>query len=342
MIITYIVTISPVIPIELMNMLVHSMNMQTNKNFDVIFYNQTKYDEDELIGSLFKIPLFRYSFHSIDKEFFFGDYPLWDLYKFHQFLLDNNLLADYFMSLHMEEFLDSDYTDKILEVLTCNQFDVLMGNLHSTSLLYKDTNDILETLNLTDFDLAIEKLCDKQIHKWSLQNKKWFLTRHPIANLKKSQMLGYRKTLSQTAEGYTQLDKYLFEDIYAMSTNFAKRNSWFDSPHQLYFEDIHINWGLTSLVKKLTAFPVYLNSSKVYHMIHGKYYYQVENEEFANRILKLVSANPVVLSLQKAIEMYRNSNMTAGEALRYSRRNGTVKQNIEFHKENLKNTMVKK
>ena len=310
--------------------------MQTSEQFDVVFYNQTIKSEEETFSLLQIQPTFDYIFYSIERENFFGSYPLWDLYAFHKYLLDNNLLSDYFMSLHMEEFLDSSYTENILHVLTQHGFSILLGNLYTTSLQYEDTEVLLGTKDSSTYDLALEQTCLRRIRKWSLGNKNWYLTRRPYANLRKSMLLGFSKILHPTRAGFTYIKDYKLEDVYAMSREFAKKTNWFHSDNPIYFEDIHINWRLTSVVRKHTKFPVYFNSSKIYHINHGKYYYQIENEEFANGILNMSTDNPVLIALQQAINLYRSSDLSAAEALRYSRQAGTVKHNVKFHVENEK------
>ena len=49
---TFIISIDPVKGISLLNLLVHSLNLQTRKNFDVIFYNQTLLNESDLFARL--------------------------------------------------------------------------------------------------------------------------------------------------------------------------------------------------------------------------------------------------------------------------------------------------
>src|SRR5689334_13559205 len=96
---TFIITIDPVKERELLDFQLHSLNLQTRKNFDVIFFNQTRASQEELFGERRIVPDFEYRFFSVAPKDFFGRFPLWDLYSFHQDLLERDLVGDYFMSL---------------------------------------------------------------------------------------------------------------------------------------------------------------------------------------------------------------------------------------------------
>ena len=75
---SFIVTVDPIKDVSMLNVLIHSLNLQTVKSFNVIFYNQTLMEESELLARLQVKPHFEYSFYNIDRDLFFGKYPLWD------------------------------------------------------------------------------------------------------------------------------------------------------------------------------------------------------------------------------------------------------------------------
>lgn len=332
---TYIVTISPVIKMEYLNILVHSLNMQTVKDFDVIFYNQTSNSENEILSSLAKAPEFKHRFFSIARKHVFGGYPLWDLYGFHQYLLDNGFLGDYFMSLHMEEFLEPDYTSEVIPVLDNTGFDILLGNMYSTDLNYDDISKILLASNYVEFNEFLNLNAFNKAPKWGFSSKPFFLTKKPFLNLRKSSALKFQKQLKPDKKGYSLLNNYMFEDVFLMSRDFATRYQWFNSNIPLYFEDIHINWRLEDPLKAVTAFPAYFNQSRIFHLQHPKYYYQIENDVFTDEVLKLETDNPVILVLKGAIQEYRAGEIDAKAAVQKSRKTGSVIQNYEFHKKNI-------
>ena len=130
---TFIITIDPVKALALLDMLLHSLNMQTRDNFDVVFYNQTLLNESDVLAQLRIRPEFNYRFFSVDRQSFLGNFPLWDLFTFHRQLLETDLLGDYFMSLHMEEFFDIDYVENVTRVLETTGFDILLAHSLLTS-----------------------------------------------------------------------------------------------------------------------------------------------------------------------------------------------------------------
>jgi hypothetical protein len=136
--VTFIVTVAPVKDPLLLSLLVLSLNLQTCRRFNVVFYNHTLADETSRLNELAVKPAFDHEVVSVDRESFFGRYPLWDLYAVHQTLLDRHRLNEYFISLHMEEFLDPDYLEHLLPVLETRRFDILFGNL-TGSRLSQDT-----------------------------------------------------------------------------------------------------------------------------------------------------------------------------------------------------------
>lgn len=125
-----------------------------------------------------------------------------------------------------------------------------------------------------------------------------------------------------------------------MSRRFAEAHNWFLRGHRLYFEDIHIcqQAGVCELgpiLAKLTRFPVYFNARKIYHIQHGKSYFQIEDQTFTNLLLKMETDDPVLQSLQYAVMEYRRGAFSVSEALRYSRQNprreGTQDMNYRYH-----------
>jgi hypothetical protein len=148
---TFIITIDPVKGLSLLNVPVHSLNLQTRKNFDVVFYNQTLLSESDLFDQLHIRPKFNYRFFSVERQHFLGNFPLWDLYSFHCQLLEADLLGDYFMSMHMEEFLDIDYVENVTKVLEATGLDILLGNLCRTWVDDAQIIDITRTADASEF-----------------------------------------------------------------------------------------------------------------------------------------------------------------------------------------------
>lgn len=339
--ISYIITISPVIDISYLEILITSLNLQSCRGFDVIFYNQTHLNEKELFDVL-GVPIeFPYTFYSIPKEYFLGKYPIWDLYSFHQYLLSNDLVSDYFISLHMEEFLDVDYTKDAIDILSNNGFEVLFGNLCNTNLDYNDIRSINKITSEKELTQYIEKYVKTVCWKWGLPvglkviSKSW---NRIIANFKNYKSLSWRYNLKPTLSGFTKFREYGLEDVYLMSKDFAKRYGWFNSPVKLYFEDIHINRELSGDLKRIIEFPVYMNKSKVYHICHGKYYYQLEDKIFSDGLLAYDTDNPILLSIKHAIQLLRdNPSLGLGKALSLTRRNkgsvGSANFNVQFHRD---------
>lgn len=62
---TFIISIDPVKGVSLLNVLLHSLNLQTRKNFDVVFYNQTLLSESEVFAQLQVRPEFNYRFFKV-------------------------------------------------------------------------------------------------------------------------------------------------------------------------------------------------------------------------------------------------------------------------------------
>src|SRR5215475_11827076 len=110
---TLLVTIDSVKPLHLLDILIHSLNLQTSQDFDVVFFNQTLRPESHLREQLRCAPRFPHFYWTLPRSNFLGEHPLWDLYAFHTAMLDEGRIGDYLMSLHMEEFLDSDYIEEV-------------------------------------------------------------------------------------------------------------------------------------------------------------------------------------------------------------------------------------
>jgi hypothetical protein len=344
---TFIVTIDPVKGISLLNILIHSLNLQTNKKFDVIFYNQTLQSEKEIISQLIVKPAFDYKLFNIDKEHFFGKYPIWDLYSFHNFLLDQDLLNDYFMSMHMEEFFDVDYVENVLNVLEKNGFDIIMGNLSRTKMTYEAIKGILTTATFEEFKHFLKKAGIKHSPHWvftnypkSYRGKLGFLKKNSLKLLN----FGFRTQVKPNRNGYTRMKKY--EDLYLMNKEFAKRYNWFLKGHHMYFEDIQLCniegvCELTRELKKLTDYPIYFNLSKIYHIQHEKYYYQLQDEEFITPMLRYETDDALLNTLKKAIVMYKGGQLNLKQALMFTRSNsegtGTQNLNYKYHMKYLSN-----
>ncbi|MGH8005396.1 MAG: hypothetical protein ACREQ3_00105, partial [Candidatus Binatia bacterium] len=108
--------------------------------------------EEAIFAKLNVKPIFEYAVYHINKEYFLGKYPLWDLYRLHNILLDDNVLNEYFMSLHMEEFLDIDYVENAIQILQTHNFDIMFGGLSRTRMNYNAIKSILDTHTMEEFN----------------------------------------------------------------------------------------------------------------------------------------------------------------------------------------------
>jgi hypothetical protein len=340
--ITFVVTIDPVKDLHLLSLLVHSLNLQTCQAFDVVFYNQTLLSEDDILSRLSVRPRFPHRFFGIDREDFCGDYPMWDLYGLHATLLERRLLNDYFMALHIEEFPDVDYVEHALRVLEANRFDIMFGNMTRTHLTYDTARPILDASTGVAFDRCLERAGVTHARHWG------YPPNGPVAkswselqlNLTKLLLFRFRSRLRPTAAGYVVMRRYLAEDVYFMKRAFAERYNWFLRGHRMYFEDIHIceQEGVCELgreLERITRFPVYFNRRRIYHMQHGRRYYQLVDEGFTSAMLKRRVDDPILVALQEAIRMYASGQLSLERALKYTRQNpkrtGTQDLNYAYH-----------
>ena len=343
MTLTFIVTIDGIKSLALLNALVHSLNLQTSRAFKVVFYNQTLMDEDAILARLRVRPSFEYRFHGIDRKRFFGRYPLWDLYELHNTLLDADLLSEYFMSLHMEEFFDVDYVENAIKVLRERQFDIMFGNLSATPLDHETVEPLLTTRNADEFRRWVEQQGLRSSYHWSFGSRRLFASRS-VPSLARElwhlSLFRFRRNVRATRRGYRRLATYMAEDLYFMKRDFARRHNWFLRGHHMYFEDVHIceQTGVCELgreLKEVTAFPVYFNLSRIYHLRHAKYYFQLVDEEFTSALLRYEVDDPILGALKKAISMYRAGDATLPQALQYTRKNpertGTQNLNYAYH-----------
>ncbi len=342
---SFIVTIDPVKDIAILNALIHSLNLQTRKAFNVIFYNQTLMSEKEIFSRLSITPDFDYQVFAIGKEYFLGKYPIWDLYAFHNVLLDRNILNDYFMSLHTEEFLDVDYVENAIKVLEKNDFDIMFGNLMRTQVNYEAMKPLLGAQTAEEFVRYLKHTNIKDARHWAFNYYSmfsWFyLWKREINQLRKNALklfcFGFRKRIKPNKRGFTKLQRY-YEDVYFIKKEFAKRYNWFLRGNNMYFEDIHIceQKGVCELsreLEKITQFPIYFNLSKIYHIEHEKYYYQLVDDEFATLMLNYETDDAILNTLKKAITLYREETLNLQQALTYTRKNsaGTGTQNLNYN-----------
>jgi hypothetical protein len=217
---TLLVTIDSIKPLNLLEILVHSLNLQTSQNFDVIFCNQTLLSESRLKNQLRCAPRFSHSFWTLPSSAFFGEYPLWDLYAFHAAMIDEGRIGDYLMSLHMEEFLDSDYIAEVSNLLSDHPFDILLGNLRRTSLTADQASFLLKCDSPQDFQRALAYIGAATSPHWSVRTDS-----KPDA------------AFAPTPERFHQLPEYAQEDLYLMSRRFAETHNWFLKGHHLYLEE---------------------------------------------------------------------------------------------------------
>jgi hypothetical protein len=312
---TLLVTIDSVKPLQLLDVLTHSLNLQTSQDFDVVFFNQTPRPESYLRGQLRCAPRFPHSYWTPPPSDFLGEHPLWDLYAFHTAMLDEGRIGDYLMSLHMEEFLDSDYIEEVSKLLGQHSFDILFGNLRRTGLTVDQAMFLLKCSSSQDFQRALTLTGAAASPHWSVRK--------------------HSRVFDPTPRGFHPFPEYAAEDVYLMSRRFAETYNWFLKGHHLYFEDIHIYHQLGPILGKLTRFPVYFNARKIYHIQHHKFYFQIEDLTFTDLLLKMHTDDPVIRSLQFAVREHRRGAFSISEALRYSRQNprreGTQDMNYRYH-----------
>ena len=344
---TFIITIDPVKGLALLNPLLHSLNLQTHNNFDVVFYNQTLLEEAEVFARLQIPPEFDYRFFSVERRDFLGNFPLWDLYSLHRQLLESDLLGDYFMALHMEEFFDSDYVENVTRVLEATGFDILLGNLCRTWVDGGQIADILTTTTAHDFTDYLRTRGLKSAKHWAFRPLPASLLaklRVQTKNLRPFVDFGFRTRLVPSRHGYSKLSTH-YEDLYFMSKAFARRYNWFLPGRRMYFEDIQLCDipGICELgreLAELTDFPNYFNLSKIYHVNHPKFYYQLQDAGFTEALLALRTQDVLLQTLQEAIRRYRAGSVSWQEALQYTRRNaagtGTQNLNYEYHMQAIK------
>jgi hypothetical protein len=338
--VTFIVTVDPVKDPLLLSLSVLSLNLQTCRRFNVVFYNQTLTDEASLLNGLAVKPAFDYEVVSIDRESFFGRYPLWDLHAVHQALLDRQRLNEYFISLHMEEFLDPDYLEHLLPVLEAQQLDILFGNLTRSRLPQDAWRGLLDAGTAPLFDAAIERSGARHAPHFSFDFDSVVTARSPAEIRRRVAhcvRFGLRRRFKPTAAGCTALRTYFAEDVYWMRRDFALRHGWFLRGRHLYFEDVHIcqQKGVCELGKELeriTRFPVYFNQRRIYHVPHATYYYQLLDEEFTAGLLACPVKDPVLEAHRTAIRRLQRGEFTFRQALGYTRQNpeGTGTQNLNY------------
>ena len=330
MLLTIIVTIDPVKELRLLNAAVHSLNLQTSDQFEVVFYNQRQQSEASILGALTTTPQFNFRFVNVPETAFWGNYPLWDIYALHASLIESDDVGDYLISLHMEEFLDVDYVESVLSTLDQNGFDILLGNLRRTRLGVEHVDRLASTAGRDEFDRCLNELGVKQAPHWGVR-RKILRTYDP-----------FRGRMDPGAEpsGYVRLDSYHVEDVFLMSRGFARKYNWFLRGHHMYFEDVHICQlpGVCELaepLRRLTDFPVYFSHRNVYHLQHGKFYYQLEDDEFTSHLAGYETSEPALIALKEAARLYRSGRLGLQKALRYSRANaqgtGTQNQNFQLH-----------
>ncbi len=338
---SFIVTIDPVKDISLLNILIHSLNLQTQKAFNVIFYNQTLLTEKEIFSRLTVQPDFEYQFFCIERNYFLGRYPIWDLFTFHNFLLDNDYLNDYFMSLHMEELLDVNYLENVIPVLEENGIDILFGNLSRTRSSYQDLQPILHTESASQFDQYLSSNGIKKSYHWAFDYFPMFYLKNVKVDTLKLNLIKlityqFRRSLKPNKKGFTKLRRR-FEDVHFMRKDFALKYDWFFRGQNMYFTDIHITYkkkacNLETEIKGITEFPIFFNLSKIYHLEHEKFYYHIQDDQFVELFLRYETTDPILNTHKTAIKMVREGKWDLRSALRYTRENDqlTGTHNMEY------------
>ena len=111
---------------------------------------------------------FPHFYWTLPRSDFLGEHPLWDLYAFHTAMLDEDRIGDYLMSLHMEEFLDSDYIEEVSKLLGEHSFDILFGNLRRTELTVDQATFLLGCSSRKDFQRALTHMGAAASPHWSM------------------------------------------------------------------------------------------------------------------------------------------------------------------------------
>ena len=115
----------------------------------------------------------------------------------------------------------------------------------------------------------------------------------------------------------------------------------------MYFEDIQPCDipGVCQLgreLTRLTDFPNYFNLSKIYHVNHPRFYYQLQDAGFTEALLALKTDDLLLQTLQETVRKYRAGSITLEEALRYTRCNaegtGTQNLNYKYHMQAIEKT----
>ena len=238
-------------------------------------------------------------------------------------MLDEGRIGDYLMSLHMEEFLDSDYIEEVAKLLSQYSFDILFGNLRRTELTVDQAASLLGCCSRRDFQRALSFIGAATSPHWSVGG-------HSKLNA----------AFDPTPQGFHQFPEYAHEDLYLMSRRFAETHNWCLKGHHLYFADIHFCQQpgvceLGPILAKLTRFPVYFNARRIYHLPHPKFIFQIEDRAFTDLLLNMKTDDPILRSLKFAVLQYRRGAFSISEALRYSRKNprreGTQDMNYQYH-----------
>lgn len=140
------------------------------------------------------------------------------MYEFHSFLLAQDYVHDYFMALHMEEFLDVDYVAHVLEVLSKNPLDILFGNLTRSRISYEEIAPLLTRTNAAEYDAYLDQLAIKQAPHWCFYSDKFLpYNREALReNLLNFWGFGLRQKLKPTARGFTVAPRYIAEDVFFM------------------------------------------------------------------------------------------------------------------------------
>ncbi len=335
-----VVTVDPLKELDYLELLVQSLNLQTAGGFDVVFYNQRRQRWPAIVERLAVRPQFAHRVVEIEPDRFLGRYPMWDLYRLLADLVAADEVGDYLMALHMEEFLDVDYVAQVTQVLDANRFDILFGNLTRTDASPGDLRPLLACGDAPSFDRQLTQAGLKRSPHWAFRQGRLSPARLRH-RLRAAWAFRIRQQVGPSRRGFWQARRYFAEDVYLMSKAFARRYNWFLAGHDMAFEDIHIceRPGVCELgrhLAQLTPFPLYFDRRRIYHLRHGRYYFQIEDPEFADGILALATDDPILRSLQKAILLYRDGRLSLEQALAYSRRNperqGSQDMNYRYHR----------
>ena len=130
---TLLVTIDTVKPLSLLDILIHSLNLQTSQNFDVVFFNQTLLSESHFRRQLQCAPRFAHSYWTLPRFGLLRRVTLCGTYmRFMPPCSMRDGSATISCRCTWKNFWIADYIAEVSNLLSEHSFDILFGNLRRT------------------------------------------------------------------------------------------------------------------------------------------------------------------------------------------------------------------